>query len=81
MDKICEKASRVIFANIRSSVTLQTTDCTTDATNCEVNKWMDKPNRIYNMDESGMPLDHWQLNFIAPKGPWTILREEHFDYE
>ena len=29
---------------------------------------LDKPNFIYNMDESGMPLDHKQLKIIAPKG-------------
>ena len=34
----------------------------------EVNGLMDKPNRIYNMDESGMPLDHRQPKRIAPKG-------------
>ena len=28
---------------------------------------MDKPSRMYNMDESGMPLDHRQLNCIVPK--------------
>ena len=28
---------------------------------------LDKPNFIYNMDESGMPLDHKQLKRIAPK--------------
>jgi len=34
----------------------------------EVNRLMDKPARIYNMDESGMPLDHKQLKHLALKG-------------
>ena len=42
---------------------------------------MDKLNRTYNMDESGMPLDNRQLKCIASKGPWAILREEDTDHE
>ena len=34
----------------------------------EVNDLMDKPNRIYNMDKLGMPLDHRQPKRIVPKG-------------
>ena len=34
----------------------------------EVNGLMNKPNRIYNMDESGTLLDYRQLKCIAPKG-------------
>ena len=34
----------------------------------EVNGLMDKPSYIYNMDESGMPLDHKQLKRVALKG-------------
>jgi len=34
----------------------------------EVNGLMDKPNSIYNMDESGMPLDHRQPKRVAPRG-------------
>ena len=34
----------------------------------EVNGLMDKPSYIYNMDESGMPLDHKQLKCVALKG-------------
>ena len=29
---------------------------------------INKPSRIYNMDETGMPLDHKQPKRIAPKG-------------
>jgi len=44
----------------------------------EVNGLMDKPSCMYNMDESGMPLDHKQLKCVAPKGlksSWAIFRE------
>ena len=34
----------------------------------EVNRLMDKPACIFNMDESGMPLDHKQLKRVALKG-------------
>ena len=33
---------------------------------------MDKPNRIYNMGELGMPLDHRQPKHIVPKGPKKV---------
>ena len=32
------------------------------------NGLLNKPSRIYNMDESGMPLDHKQLKRVAKKG-------------
>ena len=32
------------------------------------NNLLDKPSYIYNMDETGMPLDHKQPKRIAPKG-------------
>ena len=34
----------------------------------EVNGLVNKPNCIYNMDESGMPLDHKQFKRVTPKG-------------
>ena len=37
-------------------------------TTLEVNGLMNKPNCIYNMDKSGMPLDHRQFKRVAPKG-------------
>ena len=34
----------------------------------ETNSLMNLPSRIYNMDESGMPLDHKPPTVVAPKG-------------
>ena len=35
---------------------------------------MDKPSCIYNMDESGMPLDHTRLKQVASKGLKKVYR-------
>ena len=33
----------------------------------------DKPAQVYNMDETGMPLDLKILKYVAPRGAKTVL--------
>ena len=34
----------------------------------DINNLHDKPENIYNVDETGMPLDHWAPRILAKKG-------------
>jgi len=42
----------------------------------EDNDLMDKPSEIYNMDESGVPLDHRSPYFLTKKGQVCFVRKQ-----
>ena len=67
---LSERVMQYLFLELKHLVKFNTADNLNDLlkTTLETYSLMNLPSRIYNMDESGMPLDHKPPKVVAPKG-------------